>query len=250
FRGFITDDDTLGKDFDALSQHDLKSGELEFGLPAAFAILLLVFGALVAGLAPVVTALVSIAIAVGLTGVFAHAFTLSIYVVNMISGMGLALGIDYSLFVVSRYREERLRGREPLDAIAASGATASRAVLFSGSVVVIALVGMLLVPDSVLRSLALGAILVGIVSVLAALTLMPALLGLLGDRINAVRLPIFGRSIGASGREGRVWGAIVHAVMRRPVVSLVVPTAILLAATVPLLSLKLGHNGISTVPDR
>jgi RND superfamily putative drug exporter len=168
----------------------------------------------------------------------------------MISGMGLALGIDYSLFVVSRYREERLRGREPLDAIAASGATASRAVLFSGTVFVIALVGMLLVPDSVLRSLALGAILVGIVSVLAALTLMPALLGLLGDRINSLRLPIVGRTIGESGREGRFWGAIVHAVMRRPVISLIVPTALLIAVAIPILSLKIGHNGISTVPDR
>ena len=250
FRLWITGDDTLSEDFDALSQHDLKSGELQFGLPAALAILLLVFGAVVAGLAPVAMALVSITIAVGLTGAFAHAFTLSIFVVNMISGMGLALGIDYSLFVVSRYREERLRGREPLDAIAASGATASRAVLFSGTVFVIALVGMLLVPDSVLRSLALGAILVGIVSVLAALTLMPALLGLLGDRINSLRLPIVGRTIGESGREGRFWGAIVHAVMRRPVISLIVPTALLIAVAIPILSLKIGHNGISTVPDR
>ena len=94
----------------------------------------------------------------------------------MLTGMGLALGIDYSLFVVSRYREERLHGLAKEDAIARAGATASRAVLFSGSTFVVALVGMFIVPTSIMRSLALGAILVGIVSVAAALTLLPALL--------------------------------------------------------------------------
>ena len=98
--------------------------------------------------------------------------------------MGLALGIDYSLFVVSRYREERARGRPEPDAIAAAGATASRAVLFSGSVFVIALSGMLLVPSNVMKSLAVGALTVGIVSVLAALTLLPALLGRVGDGVK------------------------------------------------------------------
>ena len=107
----------------------------------------------------------------------------------MLTGMGLALGIDYSLFVVSRYREERSGGRAELDAIAVAGATASRAVLFSGSVFVIALTGMLLVPSNVMKSLAVGAISVGIVSVLAALTLLPALLGMLGDRVNSLRVP-------------------------------------------------------------
>jgi putative drug exporter of the RND superfamily len=246
----ITGQNTLSEDFDALSQHDLKSGELQFGMPAALLVLLLVFGAVVAGLVPLVLALVSIAVAVGLTALFAVPFTLSVFVVNMISGMGLALGIDYSLFVLSRYREERVRGRSERDAIAAAGATASRAVLFSGSVFVVALVGMLLVPNSVLKSLALGAILVGMVSVVAALTLLPALLGLLGDRINALRLPFFGRSIDVGGREGRVWGAIVRAVMRRPALWLVAAAVPLLAAAVPILSLKIGHNGVGTVPDR
>ena len=246
----ITGDNTLSHDFDALSQHDLKSGELAFGLPAALIVLLLVFGSVVGGLIPLILAILSIVIAIGLTGVFAHAFTLSVFVINMISGMGLALGIDYSLFVVSRYREERLGGRSQQGAIIVAAQTASRAVLFSGSVFVVALVGMLLVPDSVLRSLALGAILVGLVSVSAALTLLPALLGLLGDRVNALRLPVFGRTIEAGGREGRFWGAIVRAVMRRPVPYLLVSVAALLAAAVPILSLKIGHNGVETVPNR
>jgi uncharacterized membrane protein YdfJ with MMPL/SSD domain len=246
----IAGDNTLSHDFDALSQHDLKSGELAFGLPAALVVLLLVFGSVIGGLIPLVLAILSILIAIGLTGVFAHAFTLSIFVINMISGMGLALGIDYSLFVVSRYREERVRSRSQQDAIIVAAQTASRAVLFSGSVFVVALVGMLLVPDSVLRSLALGAILVGLVSVSAALTLLPALLTLLGDRVNSLRLPIVGRTIDAGGREGRFWGAIVRAVMRRPVAYLAISVAALLAAAIPILSLKIGHNGVSTVPNR
>ena len=126
---------------------------------------MLVFGAVVAGLVPVLLGLLSIVIAVALTALVGQAFEVSFFVVNMISAMGLALGIDYALFILSRYREERGRGLEKIDAIVASGATASRAVLFSGIAFVLAMFGMLLVPDTILRSLALGAILVGIVSV-------------------------------------------------------------------------------------
>src|SRR5262249_50376906 len=150
--------------------------------------------------------------------ILAGAFTLSVFVINMLTGMGLALGIDYSLFILSRYREERARGREQHDAIAAAGATSSRAVLFSGSVFVVALTGMLLVPSNVMRSLADGAITVGIVSVVAALTLLPALLGLLGDRVDALRVPFVGRS---EAEEGRFWGTVVRRVLRWPVASIV-----------------------------
>src|ERR687883_805698 len=250
FRVTITGSGTLDHDFNDLSQHDLKSGELQVGLPAALVVLVLVFGAVVAGLVPLLMAIVAILVAIGLTALVAEASTLSIFVINMITGMGLALGIDYSLFVVSRYREERGRGRDKLEAIAASGATASRAVLFSGSVFVIALTGMFLVPSNVMRSLAIGAILVGITSVLAALTLLPALLGLLGDRVNALRVPLVGRSVGHEAQEGRFWGAIVHGVMRRPVTSLVAAVVVLLAAAATLLSLHLGANGVSTLPNR
>ena len=134
---------------------------------------MLVFGAVVAGLVPVLLGLLSIVIAVAFTALVGQAFEVSFFVVNMISAMGLALGIDYALFILSRFREERGRGLEKVDAIVASGATASRAVLFSGIAFVLAMFGMLLVPDTILRSLALGAILVGIVSVVAALTLLP-----------------------------------------------------------------------------
>src|SRR5204863_3263457 len=137
------------------------------------------------------------------------------------------------------------------DAIEASGATASRAVLFSGSVFVVALTGMLLVTSNVMRSLAVGALLVGLVSVAAAMTRLPALLGLLGDRVNALRVPWLGRNVGRSeAREGRFWGAIVHEVMRRPAVYLACGTALLLLLASPLLGLRLGASGVSTLPDR
>jgi uncharacterized membrane protein YdfJ with MMPL/SSD domain len=251
FQVAITGSGTLDHDFNDLSQHDLKSGELRIGLPFALVVLVLVFGTVVAGLVPLLMALVAIVVALGLTSIVAAGFTLSIFVVNMLTGMGLALGIDYSLFVVSRYREERGRGLAPFDAIEASGGTASRAVLFSGSVFVVALTGMLLVPSNVMRSLAVGAILVGIVSVAAAMTLLPALLGLLGDRVNALRVPWLGRNVGkAEAQEGRFWGAIVHEVMRRPAVYLVSATALLLLIASPLLGLRLGASGVSTLPDR
>ncbi len=245
----MTGDGTLDHDFNDLSQHDLKSGELQFGLPAAFVILILVFGAVVAGLIPLVMAMVAIMVALGLCAILAEVFSLSVFFVNMLTGMGLALGIDYSLFIVSRYREERAGGRAEPDSIAAAGATASRAVLFSGSVFVIALSGMLLVPSNVMKSLAVAAIAVGIVSVAAALTLLPAILGLLGDRVNALRVPFIGRNTG-SGQEGRFWGAVVRGVMRRPLLCLLSFGALLLVAASPAIGLKLGASGVSTLPDR
>ena len=240
---------TLDHDFNDLSQHDLKSGELRVGLPAAFIVLILVFGAVVAGLVPLLMAIVSIVVALGLCALVAEAFSVSVFLVNMLTGMGLALGIDYSLFVVSRYREERGRRRPERDAIAAAGATASRAVLFSGSVFVIALSGMLLVPSNIMKSLALGAISVAIVSVFAALTLLPALLGAVGDGVNRLRVPWVGRNIGGQ-EEGRFWGAVVRSVMRRPVISLLVFGGLLIALAVPAIGLKLGASGVSTLPDR
>src|ERR671910_172705 len=251
FELYSTGEWTVENDFAHLSQEDLETGELQFGLPVALVVLLLVFGAVVAGLVPLVLALVAIIAALGLTALVGIAFDLSIFTVNMLSGMGLALGIDYSLFVVSRFREERSAGRDKLDAIAASGGTASRAVLFSGIAFVIAMLGLLIIPNTIFRSLAAGAILVGITSVLAALTLLPAVLSLLGDRVNSLRIPIIGRGAErGTGAEGRFWGAIVRGVMRRPVVSLVLSVAVLLALASALLAFQTGEAGIRTMPDR
>jgi uncharacterized membrane protein YdfJ with MMPL/SSD domain len=247
----VTGERTANHDFSKLSEDDLRSGELQFGLPAALIILLLVFGTVVAGLVPLLIALPSIVVALGFVAVLAHAFSLSIFVVNMLTGMGLALGIDYALFVVSRFREERGKGNEKLAAIAASSRTANRAVVFSGTTFVIAMFGMLIVPSSIMRSLAVGAILVGIVSVVASATLLPALLGVLGDRVDSLRIPIVGRrSLEAANPEGRFWSRVVRGVLRRPGLSLAVSVAVLLALASPIFGMSIGTSGVTLLPDR
>ncbi len=247
FTAAITGDQTRQHDFDQLSQDDLRSGELEFGLPAALIILVLVFGAVVAGLVPLVMAMLSIVIGLGVVAALAQTMSLSVFVVNMLTGMGLALGIDYALFVVSRYREERGRGVEKADAIAASSTTANRAVVFSGTAFVVAMLGMLIVPNSIMRSLAIGAIVVGVISVIAATTLLPALLSMLGDNVNRLRVPFAGRG---DKPESRFWGAIVAAVVRRPALSLTLSVAILLAAAAPIFGMNVGTTGVSVLPER
>jgi len=242
----LTGEFTADHDFLEISNKDLKEGELFFGLPASLVVLLLVFGTVVASLVPLLLAIVAITLALALVAAIGQIWVLSFFVVNMLTGMGLALGVDYALFIVSRFREERARGSEKLAAIEAAGRTASRAVFFSGSAFVIALTGMLLVPDTILRSLAAGAILVGITAVAAATTLLPAVLALLGDRVDALRLPFLGR--GAAG-EGRFWGWVVASVQRRPVVSLVLATALLVGLALPALDLRTGSAGIRTLPD-
>lgn len=243
---YITGTWTANQDFVEVSQHDLEKGEMQFGLPAALIVLLLVFGAVVAALVPLAMALVSIVVALGIAAVVGQAFELSFFIVNMAVAMGLALGIDYSLFVVSRYREERHAGLAKLEAIACSGATASKAVLFSGSSFVVALLGMLLVPDTVLRSLAFGAVLVGIVTVASALTLLPAILALLGDRIERWRIPLLPRQ---HGGESRFWRHAVALVARRPALTASVTTAVLVALALPVLTLATGSSGITSLPD-
>ena len=242
----ITGEFTADSDFLEISNKDLKEGELFFGLPAALIVLLLVFGAVVASLVPLLLAIVAIV---------ARARARR----GPRPGLGvLVLRRQHAHGDGPRARR-RLRplhrlalpggapaGDEKLDAIEATGRTASRAVLFSGSAFVIALTGMLLVPDTILRSLAAGAILVGITAVLAATTLLPAVLSLLGDRVDAPAVPFLGA---AASSEGRFWGGVVTRVQRRPVVSLVLATAFLLALALPALDLRTGSAGVRTLPD-
>jgi putative drug exporter of the RND superfamily len=242
----ITGVNTLDHDFTELSESDLTNGELKFGLPAAMIVLVLVFGALVAAFIPMSIAILSIVVTVAISSVLGQFTSLSFFIVNMITAMGLALGIDYSLFVLSRYREERQAGRDKIDAIIATGGTSSKAVLFSGSSFVVALLGLLLVPDTILRSLALGAIIVGLVTMAAAITLLPALLSLLGDRVNALRLPIVGRDHPA---ESPYWTRAVGAVVRRPGTFLAAGVLVLLAAAFPVLGLQTGTAGVNSLPD-
>jgi RND superfamily putative drug exporter len=242
----ITGTNTLNHDFNELSESDLTNGELKFGLPAALVVLLLVFGALVAGFLPMSIAIISVIVTVAISSALGQVTSLSFFIVNMITAMGLALGIDYSLFVLSRYREERQAGRDKIDAIIATGGTSSKAVLFSGSSFVVALLGLLLVPDTILRSLALGAIIVGVVTMAAAVTLLPAFLSLLGDRVDALRLPVVGRDRPA---ESPFWTRAVSTVVRRPATFLAAGVFVLLLAASPVLGLSTGTSGVESLPD-
>jgi uncharacterized membrane protein YdfJ with MMPL/SSD domain len=245
----VTGDHTAGNDFTTLPASDLQHGELDFGLPVSIVILLLVFGAVVAGLMPALMALLSIIVGLGIAALLAREFSLSVFTVNMMTGMGLALGIDYSLFIISRFREERGHGRGKEPAIRITGATASRAVLFSGSTFVVALLGMFLVPVTLLRSLAAGAVIVGVVSVAAALTLLPAMLSLAGDRVNSLPLPVAGSNLGRPGAAGaRIWTALTATVMRRPAVSLPLAAGFMVLAAVPVPGLHIGQSGVTTLP--
>ncbi|MDH3190105.1 MAG: MMPL family transporter, partial [Acidimicrobiia bacterium] len=153
--------------------------------------------------------------------------------------------IDYSLCIVSRYREEREKGYEKIEAIGRAGATATRAVFFSGMTVVLALIGMLLVPNTLFRSLGLGAILVVVAAVIASMTLLPAVLSLMGDRINALKV----RRRGSLDSQGRYWDRITKTVMRRPVISMLLSVTVLVIAASSFFSIETGLAGVSTMPD-
>jgi RND superfamily putative drug exporter len=241
---------SIQDEFQEVAQKDLETGE-SVGVPIALIVLLLVFGAVVAAFVPLVLGILSIAVALGITALIGQGFEFSFFVTNVITMIGLAVGIDYSLFIVSRYREERHRGLEKEDAIAAAGATASRAVFFSGMTVVFALLGMLLVPSTIFRSLGAGAVIVVLVSVLVSLTLLPAILGLLGDRVNALKIPFIGRGSVQADHEkrGGFWDTVTGFVMRHPVVSLVASVTLLIALAVPYIDISTGSAGVSTLPD-
>jgi RND superfamily putative drug exporter len=246
FEALVAGPATLENDTIELAEEGLQRGET-IGLAVALVVLVIVFGAVVAGLIPIVLAVMAIAISLGAAAVVGQVFDLSFFITNIVTMIGLAVGIDYSLFIVSRYREERADGREKLDAIARAGATASKAVFVSGLTVVVALTGMLLLPDTSFRSIGVGAILVVLVSVAASLTLLPAILALLGSKVDALRIP--GRRRITRRERGGAWDRITAAVMRRPVVSLVLSAGLLGLAALPFLGMATGFSGVSTLPD-
>ena len=250
FQVLITGEASVEAEIIEIAKKDLATGE-GIGISVALVVLALVFGAIAAALLSIVLAIAAIIVALGAIAIVGQAFDLSFFVVNMITMIGLAVGIDYSLFIVSRYREERARGLDKVDAIAAAGATAGRTVLLSGMAVVLAITGLLITPSSVFQSVGVGVILVVIAAVLSSMTLLPAILGLMGDKVNAIRIPLVQRRKVGQPAEASAgfWYWIARAVMRRPVVSLVVATGLLIAAASSYLDINLGTNGVSALPD-
>ncbi|HJW74148.1 MAG TPA: MMPL family transporter [Thermoleophilia bacterium] len=251
FATLLTGQASVQHDFSQVAEDDLRRGE-SIGAPIALIVLLIVFGAVVAAMIPLGLSLVAITLAMALTAVIGSFSDLSVFAINIISMMGLAVGIDYSLFVVSRFREERRRGRDRIAAIGAAGDTATRAVFFSGMTVVFALLGVLIVPTSIFISLAVGAIAVVLMAVLAALTLLPAALSILGDRVDRLRLPFLSTAkTGGPGEEERerFWARFSQRVMRRPRLALVVAVGVLLALAAPILTMHTGATGVGSLPD-
>lgn len=223
-------------DLDRVMQRDLIRAEV-FSAPFTLAVLLLVFGSLVAAVLPVGVGGISVAAGVAAVFVLARQMEVAQYAVNVASLVGTGVAIDYSLFMVTRFREELAGGRDVESAIAVTVATAGRAVAFSGIAVAIGLGGLLFFHGSYIASLGLGAMLVVIFAVIYALTFMPALLAVLGPRVDA------GRVLRDARRGGGFWRRVAHQVMRRPVVVLSLSLVALLAAGTPFLRLNIA------VPD-
>ena len=250
FRVLVGGTASISFETNELSQHDLEQGE-RFGVPVALIILLALFGTVIAALLPIGLAVFAIIVALGLTAVIGQTFELVFFVTMMITMIGLAVGIDYSLLIVSRFREEMGKGLDKLDAVERAGDAAGRTVLFSGVTVVIALCGMFIVPASFFQSLALGAILVVIVALAATLTLLPAVLALLGTGVNRLRIPFVGRQKTESAEAPRdgFWERTTRIVTKFPVISILVIGVPMLAITFFYFQIETGLNGVDTFPE-
>ncbi|HJZ62235.1 MAG TPA: efflux RND transporter permease subunit [Miltoncostaeaceae bacterium] len=240
------------KDFDKVNERDLRLSE-SVQVPIVLLILLLVLGSLIAAGLPVLATVLALTVTLGGLYFVAGWVDLSIYVQNVVPLVGIGVAVDYSLFLVSRFREELARGRDPAAAAAATTATAGRAIFFSGLTVVVALAGMFAVGVPIFTGFAVGTIAVVGVAVAVGLTLLPAVLAALGQRVN--RVPV-GDSIRAGlrrvfhvrGRPEERWARWAEAIMRRPWPFLLGSSALMLALAVPVLWMSLGSSGASALP--
>jgi putative drug exporter of the RND superfamily len=233
------------------SERDLIRAEI-VSLPIAALILIVVFASLIAAGMPLLVAALAIPSSLAIIYFVAQAVEMSVFVLNIATMLGLALAIDYSLFIVSRYREELRRGRSVADAVERAVATSGKAVAFSGMAVAIGLAGLLVFEAPALRSIGLAGSIVVFCSVLYALTFLPAVLGMLGPRVNALSLQTVFRRFrpidAAAPPRASWWERVARAVMRRPVLVLVPTLALLLAAGSPFLRLEQGVPGAEIYP--
>src|SRR6186997_3184246 len=221
-----------------------KAGLLS--LPVTLIILLVAFGALVAAGIPLLLALTAVFATFGLVAIPSHVFPVAMQAPALVLLIGLAVGVDYSMFYLKREREERAAGRSERAALEAAAATSGRSVLVAGLTVIVAMAGMFLTGDATFESLGVAAITVVAIAVLGSLTVLPALLSRLGDKVDRGRVPFVGRR--RSGGESRFWGAIVDRVLRRPLLSVLLAGGLLVALAVPALQLRMAMAGPDTFP--
>jgi uncharacterized membrane protein YdfJ with MMPL/SSD domain len=223
-----------------------KAGLLS--LPVTLLILVVAFGALVAAGIPLLLALTAVFATFGLIAIPSLVFPVAMQAPALVLLIGLAVGVDYSMFYLKREREERAAGRSEQAALEAAAATSGRSVLIAGVTVIVAMAGMFLTGDSTFESLGVAAITVVAIAVLGSLTVLPALLSKLGDRVDRGRVPLIGH-VGRSGNEGRIWGVIIDRVLRRPLLSTVLAGGLLLALAAPALQIRMAMPGPDTYPQ-
>jgi RND superfamily putative drug exporter len=234
------------------SERDLQKAEI-VSLPIAAVVLVLVFASVVAAGMPLLVAGLAIPSSLALIYLVAQQVEMSIYVLNIATMLGLALAIDYSLFIVSRFREELRRGRTVAQAVERAVGTAGKAVAFSGMAVAIGLSGLLLFTAPAIRSIGIAGALVVLCSVVYALTFLPAVLGMLGHRVNSLSLGALTRrfrsmDVDPDAAATSRWETVARAVMRRPVAVLIPTLAVLLLAGTPFLRLEQGVPGAEIYP--
>jgi RND superfamily putative drug exporter len=230
--------ETLGNDF--------KRAEM-FSLPVTLAILLIAFGALIAASVPLVLALSAVAAAIGLSAAASHLVPAVDAANSVILLIGMAVGVDYSLFYLRREREERAKGRGHVDAVEIAAATSGHAVVVSGTAVIISMAGLFLARDTVFSSFAVGSILVVAVAVVGSLTVLPAILAKLGRWVDRPRIPLLWRLTARNG-EPRFWPFMLKPALKRPVATLLVAVTALLAVASPALGMTLKFPGTEDLP--
>jgi RND superfamily putative drug exporter len=240
--GDASADKALSKAF----KDDFRKAEF-LSLPITLVILVLAFGALVAAGLPLLLGLSAVAITLGLLAPVSQLFPVDEAISSVILLVGLAVGVDYSMFYIRRERDERAAGRGKEAALDLAAATSGRAVLISGFTVMLAMAGMYLTGNATFQSFATGTIMVVAVAVIGSVTVLPALLSKLGDTIDKGRLPFIGR-LHRQGAESGFWSAIVGRVLRHPWVSALVAGAVLVLLAVPTLRLHTANSGVQGLP--
>lgn len=238
----VTGGPALYRDISVASESDLRRAEA-IAFPLAAVTMLLVFGTVVAAVAPAAVGGAGVAVALAIIYGLSRAVDTSVFALNIVTLLGIGMGIDYSLFYTSRFREELGKGRSVRDALAATHSSAGRAIIFSAVTSLIGLVSLLAFDSLVLRSVGMGAVIVIAFALLAAVTLMPALLGVLGDRVNRLRI---GTSRGA---RGSALGPVAGWVMRRPLMVLLPSAALLIVLAAPARDLRLGTVDATVLPQ-
>jgi uncharacterized membrane protein YdfJ with MMPL/SSD domain len=231
---------------DAVKSDFKKAGV--FSLPVTLVVLIVAFGALVAAGLPLLLALTAVFATMGLLALPSRLMPLDQDIGVIVLLIGLAVGVDYSLFYLKREREERAAGRGERAALEAAAATSGRSVLVSGLTVMVAMAGMLFTGDKTFMGFGLATTIVVAVAVLGSLTVLPATLAALGDKVDMLRVP-FLHNRSRSDTGGRVWSAILDRVLRRPLVSVLVAGGLLLALAAPALHMHIAAPGFDTLPQ-